>query len=147
MVSLSSHSLAALLAAVVLLSTSACGSSKPKTDDTSSDNGVAAETDAQVAETPEQKFDRQRVDTTGKMCERLIDCSLTDAKKTMTPEELEQIERENVAEMALEDCSRQYGGMALSPRQVIGIRGCLAEATECPAFNECLVTATSGAEE
>ncbi len=130
------------LFAFVFVLACACGSSTPKKDSTGGGTSVD-QSDAMPAETPEQKFARQRVDTTDKMCVRLVDCSLEDAKKTMSPEEIAQLEKENVSEMALKDCSKQYGGMALSPRQVIGIRECLSAPSECAAFSDCLVAATS----
>lgn len=134
-----------LLFASPLVVALACGSSSPKTKDTASTPAVTA-SDTQPSETPEEKFDRQRVDTVGKMCVRLIDCAFADAKETMSPEELQQMEREKIPERAVDDCSGKYGDMSLSPRQVIGIRSCLSEPTECSAFSDCLVKATSAPE-
>lgn len=92
--------------------------------------------DAMAAETPEEKFGRQRSDTVDKMCERLVDCSIADAKSSLPPEELAQLDLENTAKGAMSDCTNNYA--SLSPRQVVVVRECLGEPTECPEFGLCL---------
>lgn len=110
------------------------GSAEPKGDPVATDDsGTAA-----PQETPEEKFARQQGDTCNKMCQRLTDCSVEDAKATMTPEELEKLDLDATVPKAIEDCSQQCSGSPLSPRQVIAIRECLGQPTECSAFNECL---------
>ena len=103
--------------------------------------------DAQASETPEAKFARQSADTVGKMCERLIDCSIVDAQQSMEGEELEKLNRDlpGITAKARSECEDTYNGAGLSPRQVIALRECLGQPSECPEYNECLMAATGGA--
>lgn len=119
----------------------ACGSSTQKTtEDPAAEPGVQ-ESDAQAEETAEQKFARQQSDTVHKMCQRLIDCSIEDARASLSPEEFAKLDPEKIAPKAIADCTQEADKAPLSPRQVIGIRECLGAATSCPVFNECLGSA------
>jgi hypothetical protein len=93
-------------------------------------------------ETPEEKFARQQTDTIDKMCQRLIDCSIDDAKKKMTPEDYEKLDVPKIKPAAIADCRQNADKSPLSPRQVIGIRECLGAATECSVFGDCIDAAT-----
>jgi hypothetical protein len=127
------------LAALLLLG---CGNSNsPKqVEDPSKGTGTPA-SDAQAAETPEEKFARQQTDTLGKMCERLVDCSFEDAKEKLPPEEYKKLDDPNIQKKAVSDCTDNADKSPLSPKQVINIRECLGEATECSVFTNCLVPA------
>lgn len=134
-----SMSIVCTLAAVFLLG---CGNSNaPKVvEDPSKGNGTPA-SDAQPVETPEEKFARQQTDTIGKMCERLVDCSIADAKKKLSPEEFEKLDVPKITPAAIAECTEDADKSPLSPKQVISIRECLSVATECSVFTECLVPA------
>ena len=114
-----------------------CGGSKKPANEGSSDPVALPATDAQAAESPEEKFARQKTDAVGKLCERLIDCSVEDAK-TLPPEKLAELDLENTSKQALVECNEAYGLGPMSPRQVLVLRACLSEPTECPDFNTCL---------
>jgi hypothetical protein len=117
-----------------------CGGSKKSTESGggTGEPVVTPATDAQAQETPEAKFARQKDDAVDKMCQRLIDCSVEDAKREMPPEELAKLDLENTSRQALSDCNDAYGASAMSPRQVMTLRECLGQPTECPDFNACL---------
>jgi hypothetical protein len=119
----------------------ACGSSKPKTEDPVVGGGTEA-SDAMPEETPEQKLARQQADAVNKMCIRVTDCSIEDAKKEWSAEELAKFEKnkDGISAAAVADCEKQYAA-AMSPRQVIDLRACLSEATECSVFGDCIATA------
>ena len=138
-----------LLVSASLLATSAlgCGGSKKSTGGGSADPVVEPTTDAQASETPEQKFARQKSDAVDKMCQRLIDCSLSDAEENMPPEELAELNknREGITAKAVAGCNDEYGAAGMSPRQVIALRECLGQPTECPDFNACLSSAMAPA--
>ena len=103
---------------------------------------VVEVSDAQPVETPEEKFARQQTDTVDKMCQRLIDCSIEDARQQLSPEKFAEMKVEELTPKAVADCTQEYDKAPMSPRQVIHIRGCLGEATECSAFNDCLSKAS-----
>ena len=132
--------LTTLLLSTSLLAGSAlgCGGSKKSASEGGGDPIVVPATDAQATESPEEKFDRQKTDAVGKMCERLIDCSVEDAKKQLPPEELAKLDIENTSKKAMAECNEAYGTAPMSPRQVVTLRECLGEPSECPDFNACL---------
>lgn len=136
-----SLSILACLASLLL----ACGnSSSPKQVDDPAIGPSANESDAQATETPEEKFARQQTDTIDKMCQRLIDYSIEDAKKQMTPEALKELDVAKIRPTAIAKCTEEYEKTQFSARQLNGIRECLGVATESAVFNECLDSAGKG---
>ncbi len=123
-----------------LLATTAFGcGGKNKPAESTADPVATTESDAQPTESPEAKFARQKSDTVDKMCQRLVDCSLEDAEKQAPPEELAELNanREGITRAAIADCNKQFAG-PMSPRQVITVRECLGQPTECSDFSACL---------
>ena len=131
---------ALFVSAILAAGTLGCGGAKKSADEGTGtgDPVVAPASDAQAEESPEAKFARQKDDAVDKMCQRLIDCSVEDAKREMPPEELAKLDLDTTSRKAISDCNEAYGASPMSPRQVVILRGCLGEATECPEFNECL---------
>jgi hypothetical protein len=81
------------------------------------------------------------------MCERVVDCSLAEAKEQMTPEDYADLESkmDQIRPKAIGECEPGYA--TASPRQVVGIRACLGEATECPVYLDCISNALKPAAE
>ncbi len=129
----------AFLSVSVLAATSMGCGGKNKAPESTADPVATPESDAQPTETPEAKFARQKSDTVDKMCQRLTDCSIEDAQKNAPPEELVQINEnlEGITRAAIADCNQQFAG-PMSPRQVITVRECLGQPTECTEFSACL---------
>lgn len=127
--------------ATLLLACGNSSTSKPVEDTTVV---PVAGSDAMPQETPEQKFARQQTDTIGKMCQRLIDCSIEDARKQMSAEEYAKLDVEKIKPKAIADCTQDADKSPLSPKQVIGIRECLSQATECSVFTDCIGAAGTG---
>lgn len=127
---------------IFLMFSIACGGAKPAVESTAGDDTSGESTTS--IEDPEAKFARQRKDTCNKMCQRLTDCSLEDAEKNVSPDELAGLKE--VIPTAIADCTEQCDAGQLSPKQVIGIRACLAKPTSCDEFSKCLSTST-GAEQ
>ena len=121
----------------------ACGSSSaPKAAEDPAVGPGGELSAAQVEETPEQKLARQQIDAVDKMCQRFTDCALEDARREMSPEGLADLEANLAVTVtkAVADCAQEYAA-PMSPRQVISIRECLGEATECSIFGECVAKA------
>jgi hypothetical protein len=51
---------------------------------------------------------------------------------------------EKIKPQAIADCTQDADKSPLSPKQVIGIRACLGEATECSVFTDCIGSAGTG---
>lgn len=124
-----------------------CGGAKKSANEGNGDSVVEPAIDAQAEESPEEKFARQKDDAVDKMCQRLIDCSIADAQSKMSPEELAELDVENTSRQAIADCSQHYDAVEMSPRQVINLRECLGQPTECPEFGTCLEKGMAPAEE
>ena len=133
-----------LLLCSLLVLSAACGSSSSQEATTPKPDEKA--TPVEPSETPEEKFARQTDDAIDKMCQRLTDCSVEDARANMSGKELEELERDlpAIIPKAIDECKADYGKTPLSPRQVVGVRACLSEATECPVFAQCLEGAAKG---
>ena len=123
-----------------------CGGSKTSANDSKGDIAAVPAIDAQASESPNEKFARQKDDAVDKMCQRLIDCSVEDAKSQMTPEKLAELDLEATSRQAIADCNQHYGSTEMSPRQVLSLRECLGQPTACPEFNDCLEEGMAPAE-
>lgn len=128
--------------ACLALSLLACGGSSTsgQTEDTTATPDV--EPAPEPEESPEAKLARQQTDAVDKMCQRITDCAIEDAKTEMTPEDLAELESQlhAIVPKAVADCAQQYAA-PMSPRQVLSIRECLGEATECSVFGDCVSAA------
>ncbi|MCP4445455.1 MAG: hypothetical protein GY811_08950 [Myxococcales bacterium] len=117
-----------------------CGGSKKSPNEGGGGPVAATEGDAQSAEGSEERFARQKDDAVEKMCQRMVDCQLQDADANMAPEELAELNkaRDGITAAAIADCNNQYGEAQMSPRQVVALRECLGQPTECTEFFTCL---------
>jgi len=132
----------ALAALLVALAAAACSGSDGGSKD--------AETPADKPPAKSQE-DAQRDDSLRKlraaqesaveaMCERLADCAVEDAQKTMTPEERKE-KLGNVEELLPRyraECEEEANKSDLSPRQVKIIQSCVTEQKTCETFVPCL---------
>ena len=119
------------LALVLLLA--ACGGSSAEP---SAKEPTIAPADAPPpADDPDVKLRAAQDHAIEAMCERLVECAITDAKAAKDPEVGDP---EELRPKALAQCNSEYGQSSLSPRQIKTIQGCVNEARECPALNACL---------
>jgi hypothetical protein len=133
--------LAALSLATLLL---ACGGDqKPAATTTDSTTAPARDPEADKRAESERKLRAAQDSAVEAMCERLVDCSVEDAKATMSKEELDKLKPDELVPQARAQCQDDYGKSALSPRQIKIIQGCVNEAEECSALTTCLQSAGS----
>ena len=111
----------------------ACGGSSGDGRSTSpAEDGKASEAEA------DRKLRAAQTSSIEAMCERLVDCSVEDAKKSMKPEELAELQPEELVPKARATCEREYGALSLSPRQIKVIRRCVNDAPDCSTLQVCL---------
>jgi hypothetical protein len=115
-------------AILVLLLVACAGGDKPP----------ASEPAPAPAPTADDKLRAAQVSAVHAMCERLVQCSIEDARATMSPDELAKLAPEELVPRAEADCEAEYGASALSPRQIKVIQRCVNEAAECAALDTCL---------
>jgi hypothetical protein len=84
------------------------------------------------------KLKEQQEATCGPMCERITECSVEDARASMSAEELAKLDLEKTAPAHTEKCSADCNERDLSPRQIQTVRDCLSQPLECPAYLDCL---------
>jgi hypothetical protein len=118
----------ALAIALVLLA-AACGGSKEP---------APSEPAPAPAPTEEAKLRAAQDATMAAMCERLVDCSVEDAKATITEAELAELAPEELVPKARAECEGEYASLTLSPRQIKVIQGCVNGPPACADFTACL---------
>lgn len=123
--------------ALVLVVLAACGKPARSNDDTLPDNLGGGDPDP-----PPQTELQQRQ---GAACEqlgpRLTDCALADARATMTPEQLAELDVEKTAPLHTREMIKQCKEQTMSSRQVRVYEVCMREETECTALTACLENA------
>jgi hypothetical protein len=117
----------ATLAVVVLAA--ACGGSKEP---------APSEPAPAPAPTEEAKLRAAQDSTMAAMCERLVDCSVEDAKATMSEAELADLKPDELVPKARAECESEYASLTLSPRQIKVIQACVNGPPACADFTACL---------
>jgi hypothetical protein len=130
------------LAALLVASLAACsGSDGGSKESTTPADPVAKETPEQQKQAEsERKLHAAQESAVDAMCERLADCAVEDANKTMTPEERKE-KLGNVDELIPRyraECEEEANKSNLSPRQVKIVQTCVVEKKTCATFVPCL---------
>ena len=84
----------------------------------------------------------------GAACEqlgpKLTECAIADARATMTPEELAELDIEKTAPVHTREMIAQCKEQTMSSRQVRVYEVCMREETACDALTACLENAQPG---
>jgi hypothetical protein len=131
-----------VLAALLLAFAAACSGSEGggKESETPAAGQPAKSPEESKREESEQKLRAAQESAVEAMCERLADCAVEDAQKTMTPAERKE-KIGNVEELLPRyraDCEEEANKSDLSPRQVKIIQSCVTEQKTCETFVPCL---------
>jgi len=128
------------LAALLVACLAACSGSEGSSKDTETPAGTATAPKPTKEEESERKLHAAQESAVEAMCERLADCAVEDANKTMTPEERKE-KLGNVDELIPRyraECEEEANKSDLSPRQVKIIQSCVVEKKSCETFVPCL---------
>ncbi len=90
------------------------------------------------APSPEQKLRAAQESAVQAMCERLVECAVKEARATMSPDEVAQLELEKTAPRLRDECEDEGARTQLSPRQVTVVQRCVNDAATCDALQTCL---------
>jgi hypothetical protein len=124
---------------VVALTLAACGGSSSESSEAAAPAAAApAASGADRQAQSERKLRAAQASAIAAMCERLVDCSVEDAKRTMSPKELEELKPAELVPKARTECEGDYGTSSLSPRQIRTIQGCVNQSPDCAALTTCL---------
>lgn len=131
-----------LAAALLVASLAACSGSEggSKDSETPAAGEPAKTPEQEKQEEAERKLHAAQESAVEAMCERLADCAVEDANKTMTPEERKE-KLGNVDELIPRyraECEEEANKSDLSPRQVKIIQACVTEKKSCETFVPCL---------
>lgn len=132
-----------VLAALALaLAAAACSGSEGggKESETPAAGQPAKSPEEARREESERKLHAAQESAVEAMCERLADCAVEDAQKSMTPEERKE-KLGNVEELLPRyraECEEEGNKSDLSPRQVKIIQSCVTEQKTCETFVPCL---------
>jgi len=128
------------LLVVASLVLSACGS-QPGAPTTSEPSAPTQD----PPQTAEDKLSRAQASTCAAVCDRLIQCSASDAKANLSPQQVAELNLEQTMPAAVEDCKRSCVSKPLSPKQLITARECVNGVFECPDYLGCLDAIRKGA--
>jgi hypothetical protein len=129
--------------AIVLfaLAAASCGSSASGSGETREPAAApvaAADPAAERQAGAEQKLRAAQESAVGAMCERLVDCSVADARASMSKEEVDKLDLATTVPKARAQCESEASKSALSPRQVKVIQHCVSEPSDCQVLATCL---------
>ncbi len=130
------------LAALLVACLAACSGSEGSSKDSETPAGGDTVTSPKPSkeEESERKLRAAQESAVEAMCERLADCAVEDANKTMTPAERKE-KLGNVDELIPRyraECEEEANKSDLSPRQVKIIQSCVVEQKTCESFVPCL---------
>jgi hypothetical protein len=79
-----------------------------------------------------------------RLCPRMTDCSIAEARATLPPDEVARLELDKTAPAHTADCKSRCKRSDLSPRQVRVYEVCVQEEEECGPLLACLDHANPG---
>lgn len=120
--------------ALLLVVLAACGKPARSNDDTLPDN-------REPAPPPQTELQQRQGAACEQLGPRLTDCAIADARATMTPEQLAELDVERTAPLHTREMTKQCKEQTMSSRQVRVYEVCLREETECEALTACLENA------
>jgi uncharacterized lipoprotein len=130
----------ALAAALLVASLAACSGSEGGSKESEKPTTAQPAATPSKEEESERKLHAAQESAVEAMCERLADCAVEDANKTMTPEERKE-KLGNVDELIPRyraECEEEANKSDLSPRQVKIVQTCVVEKKTCATFVPCL---------
>jgi hypothetical protein len=131
-------------AVLLFIAIAACGNkAKSGGDDTLPDdlhangNGGGGET----AAPPATELEKRQAAACEQLGPRLTDCAIADARATMTPEQLAELDVEKTAPLHTRETVKACKAQDMSSRQVRVYEVCMREETACDALTACLENA------
>ena len=130
------------LAALLVASLAACSGSEggSKESETPQPTAVEKSPEKDKDAESERKLRAAQESAVEAMCERLADCAVEDANKTMTPKERKE-KLGNVDELIPRyraECEEEANKSNLSPRQIKIVQSCVTDEKTCQTFVPCL---------
>ena len=95
----------------------------------------------QPAPAPQTELEKRQAAACEQLGPRLTDCAIADARATMTPEQLAELDIEKTAPVHTREMVQQCKEQTMSSRQVRVYEVCMREETACDALTTCLENA------
>jgi len=130
-----------VLAAVLWAALPACSGGGAESEPARAGQGSGAASPAPAPApslSPEQKLRAAQESAVQAMCERLVECAVEEARATMSPDEVAELELEKTAPRLRDECEDEGSRSPLSPRQVTVIQRCVNDAAACDELQTCL---------
>lgn len=131
-----------LLAAAFVLTIAACGNkNKGGGDDDTLPDDLRGSGAATAEPAPQTELQKRQAAACEQLGPRLTDCAIADARATMTPEQLAELDIEKTGPVHTREAIQQCKEQTLSSRQVRVYEVCMREETACDALTACLENA------
>ncbi len=131
------------LLVVASLVLSACGGTQSGAQATSEPSAPTQK--PAEPQSADDKLSQAQASTCAAVCDRLVQCSASDAKANLSPQQVAELNLEQTMPVAVDDCKRSCVIKPLSPKQLITARECVNGAPECPDYLHCLDAVNKGA--
>lgn len=72
------------------------------------------------------------------LCERLVDCAIEEARASMTPEQVAELDVEDTGARLRDKCEGEGATSTLSPRQIRVVQRCVNQQSTCDELHVCV---------
>lgn len=86
----------------------------------------------------EEKLRAAQASAVEALCERLVDCAIEEARATMTPEQVAELDVEETGARLRDKCEGEGATSALSPRQIRVVQRCVNQNGSCDELQACV---------
>jgi hypothetical protein len=130
-----------LVASVLFVGAAACGGGG---GDASEPAAAASPPAAEPEASPtgdaeaERKLRAAQDSAVEALCERLVDCAIEEARASMTPEQVAELDVEDTGARLRDKCEGEGATSTLSPRQIRVVQRCVSQQGTCDELQACV---------
>lgn len=128
-----------LLASVLLLGAAACGGGgSDASEPAATASPPAAQPEPSADAEAERKLRAAQDSAVAALCERLVDCAIEEARASMTPEQVAELDVEDTGARLRDKCQGEGATSTLSPRQIRVVQRCVNQPGTCDDLQACV---------
>ena len=131
-----------LVASVVVAAAMACGGGGEASEPAAPTSPAAAEPEPAPPDAEAERKLRAAQDSAVEaLCERLVDCAIEEARASMTPEQVAELDVEDTGARLRDKCEGEGATSTLSPRQIRVVQRCVNQDGTCADLQTCVAEA------
>ena len=128
-----------LVASVLFVATPACGGGGGASEPAATASPPAAQPEpAPSGAEAERKLRAAQDSAVEALCERLVDCAIEEARASMTPEQVAELDVEDTGARLRDKCEGEGATSTLSPRQIRVVQRCVNQQGTCDELQTCV---------